>query len=83
MASFEQALFVAEKEGHDMITTAPRYCQHYCQQLHPNLVALPIPVGPEQEDKLKIPFTMIWHKRNNQNPKIKWLRDTLKELYCD
>ncbi|NMT18253.1 DNA-binding transcriptional regulator, partial [Vibrio parahaemolyticus] len=28
-----------------------------------------------------IPFTMIWHKRNNQNPKIMWLRKTIKSLY--
>ncbi|KGY09974.1 HTH-type transcriptional regulator YidZ [Vibrio sinaloensis] len=81
MASFEQALFVAEKPGHEMFTTAPRYCQRYCQQLHPRLVALPIPVDDDQQEKLKIPFTMIWHKRNNQNPKIKWLRETLKSLY--
>ncbi|USD43249.1 HTH-type transcriptional regulator YidZ [Vibrio sp. SCSIO 43135] len=83
MASFEQALFVAEKPGHNMITTAPKYCQRYCNQLHPNLVALPIPVDEEQQQKLKIPFTMIWHKRNNQNPKIQWLRDTIKSLYCN
>lgn len=81
MASFEQALYVAEKPEHEMITTAPRYCQSYCQQLHPNLVALPIPLEDDQQEKLKIPFTMIWHKRNNQNPKIRWLRDTIKALY--
>ncbi|WP_394126644.1 HTH-type transcriptional regulator YidZ [Vibrio hepatarius] len=81
MASFEQALFIAEKPGHDMLTTAPKYCQSYCQQLHPNLVALPIPIAEEHQHKLLIPFTMIWHKRNNQNPKITWLRETLKSLY--
>lgn len=81
MASFEQALFIAEKPGHDMLTTAPKYCQSYCQQLHPNLVALPIPIAQEHQHKLVIPFTMIWHKRNNQNPKITWLRETLKNLY--
>ncbi len=81
MSGFEQALFVAEKAGHEMITTAPKYCQKYCQQLHPDLVAMPIPLDEEQQQKLKIPFTMIWHKRNNRNPKIKWLRDTIKNLY--
>ena len=82
MTSFEQALFIAEKPGHQMITTAPKYCQRYCEQLHPNLVALPIPIEESQQEKLLIPFTMIWHKRNNQNPKIKWLRDTIKRIYA-
>lgn len=82
MASFEQALFLAEKTGHNMITTAPKYCQRYCEQLHPNLVSLPIPIEKEQQKQLLIPFTMIWHKRNNQNPKIIWLRDTIKRIYA-
>ncbi|ELA9309424.1 HTH-type transcriptional regulator YidZ [Vibrio parahaemolyticus] len=81
MASFEQALFVAEKPAHQMLTTAPKYCQRYCEQLHPNLVALPIPIAEDYQHKLLIPFTMIWHKRNNQNPKIMWLRKTIKSLY--
>lgn len=81
MASFEQALFVAEKPSHLMLTTAPKYCQRYCEQLHPNLVSLPIPISQEYQHKLLIPFTMIWHKRNNQNPKIVWLRETIKSLY--
>ncbi len=81
MASFEQALFVAEKPDHQMLTTAPKYCQRYCEQLHPNLIALPIPIAEDYQHKLLIPFTMIWHKRNNQNPKIVWLRETIKSLY--
>ncbi|EHH0749426.1 TPA: HTH-type transcriptional regulator YidZ [Vibrio vulnificus] len=81
MATFEQALFVAERPNHHMLTTAPKYCQRYCEQLHPNLIALPIPIEKEHQHKLIIPFTMIWHKRNNQNPKIVWLRKTIKSLY--
>ncbi|SBS29671.1 HTH-type transcriptional regulator YidZ [Vibrio toranzoniae] len=81
MASFEQALFVAEKPGHQMLTTAPKYCQQYCKQLHPNLIALPIPISEGCQHKLLIPFTMIWHKRNNNNPKVLWLRETIKNLY--
>ncbi|MFM2587628.1 HTH-type transcriptional regulator YidZ [Vibrio sp. TBV020] len=83
MSSFEQALFVAEKQGHEMLTTAPKYCQRYCEQLHPDLVALPIPIEESQQHKLMIPFTMIWHKRNNQNRKITWLRETIKSLYSE
>ena len=26
------------------------------------------------------PFTQIWHKRNSHNPKILWLRETIKAL---
>lgn len=81
MATFEQALFVAEKPNHQMLTTAPKYCQRYCEQLHPNLMALPIPIAEEYQHKLLIPFTMIWHKRNNQNPKVVWLKEAIKSLY--
>lgn len=81
MATFEQALFVAEKPNHQMLTTAPKYCQRYCEQLHPNLMALPIPITEEYQHKLLIPFTMIWHKRNNQNPKVVWLKEAIKSLY--
>ncbi|RDT62526.1 DNA-binding transcriptional regulator, partial [Klebsiella pneumoniae] len=28
-----------------------------------------------------VPFTLIWHKRNSHNPKILWLRETIKALY--
>ena len=81
MASFEQSLFMAAQPGHQMITTAPQYCQRYCQQMHPDLTALPIPMEKQQLDTLLIPFTMIWHKRNSQNPKVAWLKETIKALY--
>lgn len=80
MASFEQSLFMAAQAGHEYITTAPNYCEHYVKQLHPNLTSLPIPVEEEFKQKLLIPFTLIWHKRNAYNPKITWLRDNIKQL---
>ncbi|NRB67301.1 MAG: HTH-type transcriptional regulator YidZ [Vibrio sp.] len=80
MASFEQSLFMAAQTGHEYITTAPNYCEHYVKQLHPNLTSLPIPVEEEFKQKLLIPFTLIWHKRNAYNPKITWLRDSIKQL---
>lgn len=82
MDSFEQSLFMAAQPGHNMLTTAPKYCQQYVQHMHFNLVSLPIPLDKEHLDKLLSPFTMIWHKRNGHNPKIQWLRDTIKNLYC-
>ncbi|WP_019276076.1 HTH-type transcriptional regulator YidZ [Vibrio coralliilyticus] len=80
MASFEQSLFMAAQSGHEYITTAPNYCEHYVKQLHPNLTSLPIPVEDEFKQKLMIPFTLIWHKRNAYNPKITWLRENIKQL---
>ncbi|WFB47031.1 HTH-type transcriptional regulator YidZ [Vibrio coralliilyticus] len=80
MASFEQSLFMAAQAGHEYITTAPNYCEHYVKQLHSNLISLPIPVEEEFKQKLMIPFTLIWHKRNAYNPKINWLRENIKQL---
>ncbi|AXN30126.1 HTH-type transcriptional regulator YidZ [Vibrio coralliilyticus] len=80
MASFEQSLFMAAQTGHEYITTAPNYCEHYVKQLHSNLISLPIPVEEEFKQKLMIPFTLIWHKRNAYNPKINWLRENIKQL---
>lgn len=45
------------------------------------LVARPLPFDAAQQDKLLVPFTLLWHKRNSHNPKIIWLRETLKTLY--
>ncbi|PKG72821.1 HTH-type transcriptional regulator YidZ [Shewanella sp. GutCb] len=82
MNSFEQSLFMAAQPGHNMFTTAPKYCQQYVQHMRFDLVSLPIPLDKEYLDKLLTPFTMLWHKRNGHNPKIRWLRDTIKSLYC-
>ncbi|KXF81561.1 HTH-type transcriptional regulator YidZ [Enterovibrio coralii] len=81
LSSFEQSLYMASQPGHEMFTTAPAYCQQYARTLHPNLVCKPIPVSPEMQEKLTIPFTLIWHKRNAHNPRIKWLKETIKSLY--
>lgn len=81
MSSFEQSLFMAAQPHHNMLTTAPQYCESYTKKLHPNLVCLPIPLEQPQQEKLLIPFTMIWHKRNAYNPKLVWLRDTIKSFY--
>ncbi|EGM68845.1 hypothetical protein [Shewanella sp. HN-41] len=70
LASFEQSLFMAAKPNHTMLAIAPQYCGQYAQQLHPELVCRPIPIAAEYLDKLAIPFTLIWHKRNSRNPKI-------------
>ncbi len=64
-----------------MITTAPHYCKSYTEKLHLDLVCLPIPLDQAQQDKLLIPFTMIWHKRNAYNPKLLWLKNTIKSLF--
>ncbi|WP_162063982.1 HTH-type transcriptional regulator YidZ [Vibrio taketomensis] len=81
MSSFEQSLFMAAQPHHNMLTTAPQYCEHYTQKLHPELVCLPIPLDKSLQDKLLIPFTLIWHKRNAYNPKLVWLKNTIKAMY--
>lgn len=81
MSNFEQSLFMAAQPTHGMITTAPHYCKSYTEKLHLDLVCLPIPLDQTQQDKLLIPFTMIWHKRNAYNPKLLWLKNTIKSLY--
>jgi len=81
LASFEQSLFMAAKPNHSMMAIAPQYCGQYAQLLHPELVCRPIPIAAEYLDKLAIPFTLIWHKRNSHNPKITWLRSKIKAIY--
>ncbi|PLN68241.1 DNA-binding transcriptional regulator, partial [Klebsiella quasipneumoniae] len=78
---FEQSLFMAAQPQHTMLATAPRYCQHYNQQHQLPLVSRPLPLEPQHLEKLRVPFTLLWHKRNSYNPKLVWLRDTLKALY--
>jgi DNA-binding transcriptional LysR family regulator len=83
LSSFEQALYMAAQPGHQMLTTSPGYCEDYIKQLHPNLVALPLPLDSEHLEKMTIPFTMIWHKRNAYNPKLVWLKETLRNLMAN
>ncbi|WED25358.1 HTH-type transcriptional regulator YidZ [Vibrio sp. DW001] len=80
LSSFEQALYMAAQPEHELLTTAPQYCEQYIKQMHPDLIALPIPLDRNQLEQLVIPFTMIWHKRNSYSPKLIWLKKTLREL---
>ncbi|EMR5584926.1 DNA-binding transcriptional regulator, partial [Shigella flexneri] len=41
-----------------------------------------LPFDESQQKKLEVPFTLLWHKRNSHNPKIVWLRETIKNLYA-
>ncbi|MFJ5440944.1 HTH-type transcriptional regulator YidZ [Pectobacterium sp. CHL-2024] len=81
MPGFEQSLFVAAQPDHALLTTAPLYCRNYNQLHNLPLVARPLPLNVEQCNKLAVPFALFWHKRNSHNPRIVWLRKTLKELY--
>lgn len=81
LPGFEQSMFMAAQPGHNYIATAPHYCRHYNQLHQRKLIALPIPIDEAQAEKLNVPFTLIWHKRNSHNPKILWLRETIKALY--
>lgn len=80
---FEQSLFMAAQPDHALIATAPVYCQRYNQLHQLPLVARPLPFDTAQLEKMRVPFTLLWHKRNSHNPKIVWLKDTIKTLYRD
>ncbi|EZC08237.1 hypothetical protein BY70_06615 [Escherichia coli O157:H7 str. K2192] len=82
LPEFEQSLFMAAQPDNLLLATAPRYCQYYNQLHQLPLVALPLPFDESQQKKLEVPFTLLWHKRNSHNPKIVWLRDTIKNLYA-
>lgn len=77
LPEFEQSLFMAAQPDNLLLATAPRYCQYYNQLHQLPLVALPLPFD-ESQQKLEVPFTLLWHKRNSHNPKIVWLRETIK-----
>ncbi|EFI3613790.1 HTH-type transcriptional regulator YidZ [Escherichia coli] len=82
LPEFEQSLFMAAQPDNLLLATAPRYCQYYNQLHQLPLVALPLPFDEIQQKKLEVPFTLLWHKRNSRNPKIVWLRETIKNLYA-
>jgi len=83
LPGFEQAMFMAAQPHHHYIATAPFYCRHYNQLHQRRLVERPIPVDEIHAEKLTVPFTLIWHKRNSRNPKIVWLKETIKALYAN
>ena len=69
LPEFEQSLFMAAQPDNLQLHQLP-------------LVALPLPFDESQQKKLEVPFTLLWHKRNSHNPKIVWLRETIKNLYA-
>lgn len=81
LPGFEQSLFMAAQPNHSLLATAPLYCQRYNQLHHLPLAARPLPFDAAQREKLMVPFTLLWHKRNSHNPKIIWLKETIKTLY--
>lgn len=81
MASFEQSLFMAAQPQQEMLTIAPQYCQQYITQMGFELTSLPLPLDSASQEKMLIPFTLFWHKRNRHNTKIQWLRNTIKSIY--
>ncbi|HCM62762.1 MAG TPA: HTH-type transcriptional regulator YidZ [Morganella sp. (in: Bacteria)] len=82
-SSFEQSLLMAAHPGHSLITCAPGYCLHYVTQFQLDLVCLPLPFDESLYRQLEIPFLMLWHKRNNHNSKISWLREKIRYSITD
>ncbi|MBV8043172.1 HTH-type transcriptional regulator YidZ [Pluralibacter sp.] len=81
LPGFEQSMFMAAQPDHTLLATAPFYCQHYNQQHGLKLVTRPIPLEESELQKIAVPFTLLWHKRNGHNPKIIWLTSMIKQLY--
>ena len=83
LRGFEQSLCMAAEPDHALSATARVYCPRYNQLHQLSLVARPMPFDAAQLEKMRVPFTLLWHKRNSHNPKIVWLKDTIKTLYRD
>ncbi|WAF79006.1 HTH-type transcriptional regulator YidZ [Aeromonas dhakensis] len=81
VSSFEQALHIAAQSDHELIAVVPSYCASYARQHHDNLISLPLPLDEALYRQLDIAFILLWHKRNNHNTKVLWLRDEIKRLY--
>ena len=80
LSTFEQSLFMAAQANQTMFTTAPSYCRDYIKHYHPNLVTRPLPISAAASKQIEIPITLMWHKRNSHNPKLRWLKETIKEM---
>ncbi|MGY3912283.1 hypothetical protein ACW5XW_17635 [Aeromonas piscicola] len=65
----------------DSITAAPSYYASYASVHHDNLISLPLQLEETLYRQLDIAFILLWHKRNNYNTKVLWLRDEIKQLY--
>lgn len=81
LPGFESTMFMASQPGHTMLATAPGYCQQYNARHGLRLVTRPIPLEEALRQKLAIPFTLLWHKRNSHNPKTLWLREQISTLF--
>lgn len=55
----------------DLIFTLPSEFAPHAQKLYP-LVQLPLPV-----EFTPLAYVLLWHKRNNDEPGHKWIRDTI------
>lgn len=82
VSSFEQALHIAAQQSHDLIAVAPSYCAHHAAKHHPNLMTMPLPLDEALYRQLDIAFILLWHKRNNHNSKVTWLRDEIRRLHA-
>lgn len=81
VSSFEQALHIASQSCHELIAVAPSYCAGYAAKHHDNLVAMPLPLSEDLYQQLEIAFILLWHKRHNQDAKVMWLRNEIRQLY--
>ncbi|MFM5396015.1 HTH-type transcriptional regulator YidZ [Aeromonas veronii] len=81
VSSFEQALYMAAQSQQELIAVAPSYCTAFAAKYHPNLVTLPLPLPERLYSKLELTFILLWHKRHNQDSKVRWLLQEIRRLY--
>lgn len=82
VSSFEQALYIAAQPGHELIAIAPSYCAKYALRHHDCLIAAPLPLEERLYRQLEISFVLLWHKRDNYDGKVAWLRSEIRRLYA-
>ena len=83
LSDFEQSLFMTAQPGHQQITTAPSSIAPYVKQHSPELTMRPLPITEEEYQQLTIQYCLLWHKRNTHNPKIEWLRETIRHQFSN
>ena len=81
VSTFEQALNVASQSHHELIAVAPSYCAGFAAKYHPNLVTMPLPLPERLYKQLELTFILLWHKRHNQDAKVMWLLNEIRQLY--
>lgn len=75
--SFEQALTLIDSTEINKVVVAPSYCTGIVKSRYKNIKVMPLPLNETDLDDCKVLLTLMWHKRNNGNSKIKEIKREL------